>query len=113
MYKRQDLGACVANLIKVWFRDLPVALFQCIPIAHLSALHLQTPPEQLEAIIVQHLKQPQQSIFRWLLDLCCDVTNHSDTNKMTAVNLAIWSVVFSLSFSHLAATCKCRVCTDS
>jgi hypothetical protein len=82
-----DMGACVANLIKVWFRDLPVALFASIPLHELAPLNPASTDAQLEKIWNTHLKEPQRSIFRWLLDLCCDVTLHSDDNKMTAKNL--------------------------
>lgn len=84
-----DPSACVSNLIKVWLRELPVALFHAIPGAQLATIGSHTPADELERIIAAHLKEPQQSIFRWLLDLCCDVTLHSDVNKMTAKNVAI------------------------
>jgi hypothetical protein len=35
------------------------------------------------------MKEPQCSIFLWLLDLCLDVSANSATNKMTPQNLAI------------------------
>ena len=84
-----DMGACCANLIKVWFRDLPAALFHAVPLDKLSGLSSQTADSALEALIASSLKEPQQSIYRWLLDLCCDVTAHSDRNKMIAKNMAI------------------------
>jgi len=82
-------AACVANLIKVFFRELPVALFQCIPLQELALLSGSSTREQLERVWQTHLREPQRSIFSWLLDLCCDVTKHAEENKMTAKNLAI------------------------
>jgi len=84
-----DSSACMANLIKVWLRELPVALFHAIPGAELAPLGPHSPAQELERLMQTHLREPQQSIYRWLLDLCCDVTAHSEVNKMTAKNVAI------------------------
>jgi len=86
----EDAPNCVANLIKIWFRELPASLFQPIPIEDVSHLSSsRTTDAQLEQTITKHLKEPQQSIFRWLLDLLADVTLHCKKNMMPAKNLAI------------------------
>lgn len=84
-----DMPNCVANLIKVWFRDLPVPLFQPIPIDDIQHMTSATTAAEIETVVWAHLKEPAQSIYRWLVDLACDVTMHADTNKMIAKNVAI------------------------
>jgi hypothetical protein len=78
-----------ANLIKVWLRDLPVALFQSVPPDAIASVTSLTPKAEVERLITEYLKEPSQSVYRWLLDLACDITAHAPTNKMIAKNVAI------------------------
>lgn len=39
--------------------------------------------------VIFTMKEPQCSIFLWLLDLCLEVSANSNVNKMTPQNMAI------------------------
>jgi len=74
-----------ANLIKVWFRDLPTPLLNCINpdlIEHVASY-------QEAGKVVQKMPEPSKSIFLWLCDMCVDVAQYEKTNKMGAGNMAI------------------------
>lgn len=84
--KAEDTDVNVyANLIKVWFRDLPDPLLNCVNpdmIEHVSS-------ESEAAKVVQTMAEPNQSIFLWLCDMCVDIAKFEKTNKMSAGNMAI------------------------
>jgi len=77
---------CISNLIKVWFRDLPISLLQNVQEAKIEACDSA---EEAGAIIMTDLKEPSQSIFLWLLDLGNLIADNAHINKMTRKNLAI------------------------
>merc|ERR1711920_167929 len=61
-----------ANLIKVWFRDLPTPLLNCINpdlIEHVASY-------QEAGKVVQRMPEPSKSIFLWLCDMCVDVAQY-------------------------------------
>eukprot|EP00013_Stygamoeba_regulata_P004766 CAMPEP_0177630370 /NCGR_PEP_ID=MMETSP0447-20121125/1175_1 /TAXON_ID=0 /ORGANISM="Stygamoeba regulata, Strain BSH-02190019" /LENGTH=680 /DNA_ID=CAMNT_0019131773 /DNA_START=131 /DNA_END=2173 /DNA_ORIENTATION=+ len=75
----------IANLIKIWFRDLPVPLLNHIeadsildedPDACVNAYKTQLPPEA-------------KNLLDWLIDLIGDVSALHEVNKMTRRNLSI------------------------
>jgi len=74
-----------ANLIKVWFRDLPDPLLNCIRPELIENANTQDDVVK----IIQQFPEPNQSIFLWLCDLCVDVSVHDQENKMGPQNLAI------------------------
>jgi len=75
----------VANLIKVWFRDLPVHILGCAdPQAVTTA---DTMDKALE--VIRSFPEPNQSVIWWLLDLCVDIAKNSEVNLMTPKNLSI------------------------
>jgi len=45
--------------------------------------------EKSAAAIVNSLPEPQRSTLQWLLDLCVEVVQKANVNKMTAQNMAI------------------------
>jgi hypothetical protein len=95
MYVKQELNEnkfvrcddvnCIANLIKVWFRDLPEPLLQQIPAESI----LECTDEEGAGTVINEMSEPNSSILLWLLDLCIDVSSNSGVNKMTPQNLAI------------------------
>jgi len=84
--KAEDTDVNVyANLIKVWFRDLPDPLLNCVNpdmIEHVSST-------EEAAKVVQTMVEPNQSIFLWLCDMCVEISKYEKTNKMSAGNMAI------------------------
>eukprot|EP01083_Nonionella_stella_P121944 366570_1 len=76
---------CVANLIKVWFRDLPEHLFDFVDHERIACA---TEESQVDDVI-SLFAEPMKSILLWLLDLCVCVSSNQAVNKMTPTNLAI------------------------
>eukprot|EP01088_Endostelium_zonatum_P020370 TRINITY_DN7477_c0_g1_i1.p1 TRINITY_DN7477_c0_g1~~TRINITY_DN7477_c0_g1_i1.p1 ORF type:complete len:384 (+),score=96.84 TRINITY_DN7477_c0_g1_i1:166-1317(+) len=75
----------VANLLKVWFRDLPVPILNALPPEVISGA--VSPQQSLQA--AQLLHEPQKTLFRWLIVMLADVAEKRDRNKMSPQNLAI------------------------
>jgi len=76
---------CMANLIKVFFRELPGSILSGVDPENIINC---TDCEKARAIVVS-LKQPNRSIFCWLLDFILTVAEKKDINRMTEQNLAI------------------------
>jgi len=74
-----------ANLIKVWFRDLPDPLLNCVNPDLIE--HVASADEAGK--VVQQMPEPSKSIFLWLCDMCVDVAQYEQKNKMGAGNMAI------------------------
>ena len=74
-----------ANLIKVWFRDLPDPLLNCVNPDKIE--HVATQSDA--ANVVNSFPEPNKSIFLWLCDMCVDIARFEKTNKMSAQNMAI------------------------
>lgn len=76
---------CMSNLIKVWFRDLPINILESIDKNLITACDNETSAAE----IVQRLEQPSRSIFEWLLDLCVIISDNQKVNKMSEQNMAV------------------------
>lgn len=74
-----------ANLIKVWFRDLPDPLLNC---ANPDLIEHVSNSKEAESAISDFV-EPNKSIFLWLCDMCVDIAQYEKTNKMSAQNMAI------------------------
>jgi len=74
-----------ANLVKVWFRDLPDPLLHCVNPDQIE--HVKSP--EAAGKVVAQMPEPNQSIFLWLCDMCVDVAQYEKKNKMGAGNMAI------------------------
>lgn len=78
----------IANLIKVFFRDLPDGLFNAIPtptIYQLAEADLNT----VIATLPQSLSEDSYSLVYYLLDLMASVVMEEHVNKMSARNMSI------------------------
>jgi len=84
-FKGCDDINCVANLIKVWFREMPTQLLNQLPSS--SFLTIEADDECVQLLDV--LKEPNKTLLLWLLDLLGDVAAKESINKMTPRNLAI------------------------
>jgi len=80
----QDVNV-IANLIKVWFRDLPNPLLNCIESKHIE----QNQTVEKVANSIQYFDEPFRSLLLWLWDFCVEVAKFSDQNKMGIQNLGI------------------------
>jgi len=77
-------GYIFANLIKMWFRELPNPLLN-----NISSKTLKMISNEEDVIkIIQELKELYRSIFLWLCDLCVECTTHEIANHMSIQNLA-------------------------
>lgn len=74
-----------ANLIKVWFRDLPVPILNQIE----KRVIEKSQDVASVAKATELFPEPARSILFWLWDLCVEVAKHENVNKMGAKNLAI------------------------
>jgi len=87
-FKHCDDLHVVAKLIKVWFRELPQPIFHDEKVMALltdpSGHTLKSAQDLIAAI-----KEPAQSIFMWLVDLCILVSAREKVNKMSPRNCAI------------------------
>jgi len=80
----RDVHIC-ANLIKVWFRDLPKPL---LAVAESDQI-LNCSTDTRAGDLMENFPEPYRSVFLWTLDLCLEVIEEATANKMTAKNLAI------------------------
>eukprot|EP01084_Bolivina_argentea_P109156 195106_1 len=74
-----------ANLIKVWFRDLPTPLLNCVNPDMIEHVNNTQDAEN----VIDAFPEPHKSIFLWLCDMCVAIAKHKKTNKMSAQNVAI------------------------
>jgi len=84
-FQRCDDINCIATLIKVWFRELPKPLLDCV--THYSVVECTTLERAGE--ICEKMPEPEGSIMLWLVDMCVECTVKSGVNKMTPTNLGI------------------------
>jgi len=76
---------CIANLIKVWYRELPQQVLNVVSIETFSKVE-----DEKDAVVVfENMIQPNKSLLQWLLELVADVAIHEQTNKMNAKSLAV------------------------
>eukprot|EP01113_Clastostelium_recurvatum_P033667 TRINITY_DN447_c0_g1_i3.p1 TRINITY_DN447_c0_g1~~TRINITY_DN447_c0_g1_i3.p1 ORF type:complete len:362 (+),score=93.24 TRINITY_DN447_c0_g1_i3:204-1289(+) len=75
----------IANLIKIWFRELPTPILNALP--QESIFYSSEVSDCVAAF--ENLPEPQKSLLSWLMDLLIQVASHSTVNKMTIQNLAI------------------------
>jgi len=75
--EKRDMNV-YANLIKVWFRDLPKPLLSGIK----PELVEMARNEKDVIKVINLFTEPHQSIFIWLCDLCCDCAVYEKINKM-------------------------------
>lgn len=76
---------CIANLIKVWFRDLPRHVLDGLSFEQIGDCDQEDKAEKL----VLSMDEPFCSLVLWLLDLCVFVASYQHVNRMSAKNLAI------------------------
>lgn len=80
-----NINVC-ANLLKIWFRELPTPILNQVP----NALIEKSQDVKAVATAVQNeFAEPTQSLLLWLWDLCVEVAAYKSENKMTPQNLAI------------------------
>ncbi|OQS05916.1 hypothetical protein THRCLA_02008 [Thraustotheca clavata] len=78
----------VANLIKVWFRELPESLFNVFPEKLIYKVCSMNDPIQVLSIL-DDISSSQKNVILWLLDLMCLVVKNEKQTKMSAKNMAI------------------------
>ena len=83
----------LANLIKVFFRELPESIFSKIPEATIYKI-ARLPIDQVETEMETALGV-DKSIILWLLDLMAIIVKNEDENRMSAKNMAI-GIQFSI-----------------
>lgn len=83
---RVDYINCIANAIKVWYRDLPIKILNPIPMKKVITC---SSIEEADQIIKNDMPEPYKSLFEWLLDLTVDVVNTQNINKMDEKNMAV------------------------
>jgi RhoGAP domain len=76
---------CVANLVKVWYRELPTQLLNTLSADDLLAAETE---EQCRAVFAM-LEEPNHTLMQWLLRLLADTASRQQINKMSTRNLAI------------------------
>mmetsp|Transcript_8504 Transcript_8504/g.11737 ORF Transcript_8504/g.11737 Transcript_8504/m.11737 type:complete len:692 (-) Transcript_8504:48-2123(-) len=74
----------IANLIKIWFRDLPTPVLQSLT---RDQLFEEDAEKCVQAIF--GLPEPQLSLVMWLIDLVIECASHQSESKMSVENLAI------------------------
>lgn len=80
----------LANLLKVFFRELPENLFNCIPEREiLKIASLKTIDEVVHEMTTGILSEPSNTIILWLLDVMSLFVQNESVNKMSAKNMAI------------------------
>eukprot|EP00007_Cunea_sp_BSH-02190019_P005234 CAMPEP_0174243574 /NCGR_PEP_ID=MMETSP0417-20130205/32165_1 /TAXON_ID=242541 /ORGANISM="Mayorella sp, Strain BSH-02190019" /LENGTH=489 /DNA_ID=CAMNT_0015323115 /DNA_START=5 /DNA_END=1471 /DNA_ORIENTATION=- len=82
--KTEDVNA-IANLLKVWYRELPTPLLNVLP----TETFKECEREEDCVEKFKELEEPNRTLLKWLVDLMCDVAALEATNKMNPRNLAI------------------------
>ena len=83
----------VADLLKTWFRSLPLKLISAEVVEELTSMDTQT--EELRGIFIKQMADPAvtppifAAVLRQLFDFLHLVAARSGENKMTASNLAV------------------------
>lgn len=77
----------MANLIKVWFRDLPDKLLNAAPPSAID--HTARVGEAGAAEFVSKMHEPERSVLLWLLDMGAEIVRSKRKTRMDARNMAI------------------------
>jgi len=75
----------IASLIKIWFRELPTPILNCVPPE--AIFNSGDVAGCVKAF--EELPDMQKTLLSWLMDLLINVSQYSKENKMTSQNLAI------------------------
>jgi len=75
----------IASLIKIWFRELPTPILNCVPPE--AIFHSNDVAGCVKAF--EDLPELQKTLLSWLMDLLIEVSQYCKENKMTSQNLAI------------------------
>jgi len=75
----------LANLIKLWFRELPTRLLAPIPVETIT--NCASGAESLQ--LLHQFSELHKGVILWLLDLMADVANHQQHNKMSEEAISI------------------------
>jgi len=75
----------IASLLKIWFRELPTPILNCVP--QESIFHSNDLTGCVKAF--ESLPELQKTLLSWLMDLLIMTAQNSKENKMTSQNLAI------------------------
>jgi hypothetical protein len=76
---------CISTGIKVWFRELPVAIFRDLDESRIKTCDTDTEA----AAILARCPEPALSVLLWLMDLSAEIINNSLVNMMTSKNMSI------------------------
>jgi hypothetical protein len=78
----------IANLIKVFFRELPVSLYDCI--AERDIVHMSEMKAGKDVLIEMEAKcMKNLSLVWWLMDLMSTICMNEKVNRMTVKNISI------------------------
>lgn len=75
----------LANLLKIWFRDLPKPLLNCVDPSVIE----RNQTVETVCVAIKQFPEPQQSLLIWLWDFCVEIAEHEAKNKMGIQNLGI------------------------
>lgn len=75
----------IASLIKIWFRELPTPILNCVPAE--AIFYSNDLAGCIKAF--DDLPDLQKTLLSWLMELLMSVAQYSKENKMTSQNLAI------------------------
>jgi len=79
-------GNIIAELIKTWFKKLPQSIFEDIDEDKIiSCKNMKIAGD----IIENEMGEPYESYYKWLLDLCVEITKYEKFNKMSIKKLAV------------------------
>jgi len=75
----------IANLIELWFDKLPHRVLEDVDVDRMKAVvNMQAAGRMIQ----DEIGEPFESYFKWLLDLCVDLTRFEKDNKMSIKNCA-------------------------
>merc|ERR1712228_129890 len=80
-------GDLIANLIKLWYRELPMPVLQSL--IKTNKIETCKTKENVGAIVSNDISEPNKSYFLWLLDLCVETIEHIAINKMGVRAMAV------------------------
>ncbi|ETO20880.1 RhoGAP domain-containing protein, partial [Reticulomyxa filosa] len=98
-----------ANLIKVWFRDLPDPLLSCV-----APERVEMASKESDVVkIISDFPEPHKSIFLWLCDMCVECACYESVNKMgPKVYIYIYICIYTYMYMYIYVNFSLRKSCD-
>lgn len=101
----------IANLIKIWFRELPKCLLNELNDGMIEQTCNDS--NKVSNIINNKLNKTNKALFLWLIDLILDIIKYSNKNKMNLHNMSVVISPNTYSMLHIQNPMKIQALSQS